>query len=203
MRPVGDRYQIFAITCRFVSRPSWPEQLARFQAAPAEAFKHLVDEYVALALNRNSGLFGPGKSLTNRLRRDGAHQVLALAAAELDRCRWAAYRVRRCYSVPARAWRAVEVIARGDRAHTTALLHRLAAELRISPQVDGEHVRVWLTAPSTSYPRLEEFFVSAPDVVAPKARKGFEARWYELAEDRLLALEDAALAVATAVPVAA
>ncbi|MEV0027822.1 hypothetical protein [Nocardia sp. NPDC050793] len=50
---------------------------------------------------------------------------------------------------------------------------------------------------------MEEFFVSAPDALTPKARKGFEARWYGHAEDRLLTLEDAAHAVATAVPAAA
>ncbi|WP_068056208.1 hypothetical protein [Nocardia xishanensis] len=49
-----------------------------------------------------------------------------------------------------------------------------------------------MTEPSTTYPRLEEFFVAAPDSVMPKARKGFEARWYGHADDRLLALEDAA-----------
>ncbi|WP_039803970.1 hypothetical protein [Nocardia araoensis] len=87
-----------------MSVPGWSERLARFQAAPAEAFKHVVDEYVAVALNRNSGLFGPRKSLTDRLRRDGAHDVPALAEAQLDRCRWAVYRVRRCYTAPARAW---------------------------------------------------------------------------------------------------
>ncbi|WP_281873953.1 hypothetical protein [Nocardia sputorum] len=77
-----------------------------------------MDEYVAVALNRNSGLFGPGKSLTDRLRRDGAHDVLALAEAELDRCRWAVYRVRRCYTAPARARRAVDTVAHGSRAET-------------------------------------------------------------------------------------
>ncbi|UGT70890.1 hypothetical protein LTT66_12355 [Nocardia gipuzkoensis] len=178
--------------CCFVSLPGWPEQLARFQAAPAEAFKHVVDEYVAVALNRNSGLFGPGKSLTDRLRRDGAHDVLALAEAELDRCRWAVYRVRRCYTAPARAWRSVDTVARGSRAETGDVLGRIAAELRIPCALDGDHTRVWLTEHATTYPRLEEFFVAAPDSVMPKQRGGFEARWHGHADNRLLALEHAA-----------
>ncbi|MFF0530732.1 hypothetical protein ACFYT3_20330 [Nocardia amikacinitolerans] len=63
---------------------------------------------------------------------------------------------------------------------------------------------MWLTEPSTSYPRLEEFFVAAPDSVTPKARKGFEARWYGHADNQLLALEDAAHTVAaTALPAVA
>ncbi|MGY1960745.1 hypothetical protein [Nocardia gipuzkoensis] len=180
-----------------MSLPGWPEQLARFKAAPAEAFKHVVDEYVAVALNRNSGLFGPGKSLTDRLRRDGAHDVLALAEAELDRCRWAVYRVRRCYTAPARAWRSVDTVARGSRAETEDVLGRIAAELRIPCALDGDHTRVWLTEHATTYPRLEEFFVAAPDSVMPKQRGGFEARWHGHADNRLLALEQSAHAAVT------
>ncbi|WP_280248009.1 hypothetical protein [Nocardia abscessus] len=178
--------------CCFVSQPGWAEQLARFNAAPTEAFKHVVDEYVAVALNRNSGLFGPGKSLTDRLRRDGAHDVLALAEAQLDRCRWAVYRVRRCYTAPARAWRSVDTVARSSRAETGDILGRIAARLRIPGEVEGDHTRVWLTEHATTYPRLEEFFVAAPDSVMPKQRAGFEARWHGHADDRLLALEHAA-----------
>ncbi|MFI9504188.1 hypothetical protein [Nocardia sp. NPDC052566] len=177
--------------CPFISQRGWPEQLDRFQAAPAEAFEHLVDEYVAIALNRKSGLFGPGKSLTDRLRRDGAEQVLALAAAALDRCGWAVYRVRRCYSGPANAWRAVETIFRGSRAEATAFLDELAAHLRICPSSDGEHVRIWLTHPCTTYPRVEEFVTAAPDSVVDKKRPGFETRWHGHAGARLLATEQA------------
>ncbi|WP_157171033.1 hypothetical protein [Nocardia araoensis] len=178
--------------CCFVSQPGWPEQLARFHAAPAEAYKHVVDEYVAVALNRNSGLFGPGRSLTDRLRRDGAHHVLALAEAQLDRCRWAVYRVRRCYTAPARAWRAVDTVAHGRRTETVEILHRIAATLQVPCDLDGDHTRVWLTEPATTYPRLEEFFVAAPDGVMHKQRAGFDARWHGHADERLLALEQAA-----------
>ncbi|WP_280444374.1 hypothetical protein, partial [Nocardia brasiliensis] len=172
--------------------PSWPEQLERYIAAPVEGFKHLVDEYVALTLNRNSGLFGPGKSLADRLRRDGADHVLALAAAELDRCGWAVYRVRRCYIRPATAWRSVESIYRGSRAAASRFLTELGVHLGTYPHEGGEHTRVWLTEPSITFPRLEEFFVAAPDSVLPKQRSGFERRWYGHADSRLAALELAA-----------
>ncbi|WP_433574837.1 hypothetical protein [Nocardia brasiliensis] len=178
--------------CCFVSVPGWPEQLERYITAPAEAFKHLVDEYVTLALNRSSGLFGPGKSLADRLRRDGADHVLALAAAELDRCGWAVYRVRRCYSRPATAWRSVETIYRGSRAAASQFLTELGVRLGICPHEDGEHTRVWLTDASITFPRLEEFFVAAPDSVRPKQRAGFDKRWYSHADSRLAALELAA-----------
>ncbi|WP_194818009.1 hypothetical protein [Nocardia sp. XZ_19_385] len=178
--------------CCFVSVPSWSEQLDRFHTAPAEAFKHVVDEYVTLALNPRSGLFGPGKSLTDRLHRGGADQVLALAEAELERCEWAVYRVRRCYSRPANAWRAVETVHRGDRAATALYLARLAEHLHLPLQQDGTHTRVWLTEPSTTYPRLEGFFTAAPAVVSDKRRPGFETRWHGHADHRLQALEDSA-----------
>jgi hypothetical protein len=155
-----------------VSLPGWPEQLARFKAAPAEAFKHVVDEYVAVALNRNSGLFGPGKSLTDRLRRDGAHEVLALAEAELDRCRWAVYRVRRCYTAPARAWRSVDTVARGSRAETGDILGRIAARLRVPCEVDGDHARVWLTEHATTYPRTANIGYCCAGNSGAGARRG-------------------------------
>lgn len=88
-------------------------------------------------------------------------------------------------------WRIVAV-ARGSRAETVAMLHRLAAGLQTRCEVDGDNTRVWLTEPTTTYPRLEEFFTAAPDCVTPKQRAGFEARWHGHAEDRLLALEHAA-----------
>ncbi|WP_194838748.1 hypothetical protein [Nocardia sp. XZ_19_369] len=182
--------------CCFVSEAGWPEQLDRFREMPAEAFDHLVDEYVAVALNRNSGLFGPGRSLTDRLRRDDAEQVLSFAAAALDRCRWAVYRVRRCYSGPGKAWRSVETTLRGSRAEVVAFLDELAAHVRVRPTVDGEHIRVWLTPPLSSYPRIEEFFTIAPDSVTDKQRPGFETRWHGHADTRLLAMETAALTYA-------
>ncbi|MCC3330981.1 hypothetical protein [Nocardia abscessus] len=85
--------------------------------------------------------------MTDRLRRDGAHHVLILAEAELDRCRWAVYRVHRCYTAPARAWRSVDTVAQGSGAETGDILGQ---------------------------------------------RTGFEARWHGHADDRLLALEQAA-----------
>lgn len=54
--------------CCFVSVPSWPDQLARYRAAPGEAYKHLVDEFVTVALN--PVLFGHG--LHKRWRRAGS-----------------------------------------------------------------------------------------------------------------------------------
>ncbi|WP_051030271.1 MULTISPECIES: hypothetical protein [Nocardia] len=188
--------------CGYISVPSWPDQLARYRTFPEEAFKHLVDEYCALALNHRSGLFGPGKSLRDRLRADGACEVHALADAAMDVCEWAVYRVRRCYSARAQAWRAVEIIHRADRAEAERFIGNLADSLQIAVRVDGEHTRLWLTVETEDYPRLEEFFVAAPNTINPKKRSGFETRWGGHADERLLALEHAALHYADS-PVAA
>ncbi len=179
--------------CCYVSVPNWPDQLARYRAYPDEAFHHLVDEYCALALNHRSGLFGPGKSLRDRLRADGAFEVHALADATMDACEWAVYRVRRCYSARAQAWRAVEVTHRGDRTATLRFICDLADSLEIAVRTEGEHTRLWLTVDTENYPRLEEFFVAAPHSIQPKKRPGFETRWGGHADQRLLALEHVCL----------
>lgn len=106
---------------------------------------------------------------------------------------WAIYRVRRCYSANAQAWRAVEPVARGDRADTGHTLGSLATHLRIRPRHEGEHTRVWLTGSSTTFPRLEEFFVAAPAGVLDKKRPGFDARWHAHLTDELRSRETAAL----------
>lgn len=175
--------------CCFVSVPSWPDQLARYRAAPQESYKHLVDEYTSLALNHRTGLFGPNKSLRDRLRTDGAVEVHTLADAALERCRWAVYRVRRCYTAPGKAWRCIQIVHRADRAEATALLTGLATHLRIPLRTDGEHTRLWLAPPSSQFPRLEEFFVAAPDSVIEKRRLNFETRWHGHADTALLTLE--------------
>ncbi|MGN2638817.1 hypothetical protein ACTD5D_22140 [Nocardia takedensis] len=188
--------------CCFVSVPSWPDQLARYRAHPEEAYRHLIDEYCALALNARSGLFGPGKSLRDRLAAEGAHEVHALAEAAMNECEWAVYRVRRCYSAPAQAWRAVEIIHHGDRAAALRFVLDLAERVGIAVRTDGEHTRLWLTPESEHYPRVQEFFVAAPNTITPKKRAGFETRWGGHAEGRLRALEHIALH-GTHVPAAA
>ncbi|MEU6559428.1 hypothetical protein [Nocardia nova] len=180
--------------CCFVNVPSWPDQLARYRAYPGEAYRHLVDEYCALALNHRSGLFGPGKSLRDRLRADGASEVHSLADAAMDACEWAVYRVRRCYSARAQAWRAIDVVHRADRTGAERSVLELADSLKIVLRADGEHSRLWLTADTEGYPRVEEFFVAAPNTVTPKKRNGFETRWAGHADRRLEALEESAAA---------
>nr|BFE51243.1 hypothetical protein GCM10017745_46700 [Saccharothrix mutabilis subsp. capreolus] len=96
--------------CCFVSRAGWPEQRERFVRLPEEAAKHVVDEFVAIALNKDAALFGPGNSLADRLRADGVREVLDLAHNHIKHARWSLYRVRRIYSGPGQAWRSVHAV---------------------------------------------------------------------------------------------
>ncbi|MBF6370085.1 hypothetical protein IU469_30910 [Nocardia puris] len=181
-----------------MSALGWSEQLDRYRTTPAESYRHLVDEFVAMALNPRSALFGPGKSLADRLAAGHAETVLAMAADELATCRWALYRVRRCYTAPATAWRSLDVIARGmsrDRAHD--LLAALGQRLDLTPEVDRDHRRLWLAAPTLDVPRVEELFTIAPEGAATKQRKGFHAQWQLHATPELLDLGDTAVSAAT------
>lgn len=177
--------------CCFVSRAGWPEQRERFVRLPEEAAKHLVDEFVAIALNKDAALFGPGDSLTDRLRADGAHEVLDLAHAHIQRTPWALYRVRRIYSGPGQAWRSVNVVHRGNRVNVEHLLADLAYRMGLSLRVEDEHPRLWLAErPPATYPAVEEFYVAAPAQVRDKARPAFLQRWSQHAS-RSLALREA------------
>ncbi|MBF6333155.1 hypothetical protein [Nocardia transvalensis] len=179
--------------CCFVSRDEWPEQLARFNAAPAEGVHHLIDEYMAVALNRHAGLFGRAGTLAARLERDAAVEVLQLAEQELATIEWALYRVRRCYLAPAQAWRSVEIAHRGDRDTERQLLHRLARGLGREPVTEAGHTRLWLAhRTSDRYPHVESFYVAAPAEVRPKQRTGFELRFAAHVTNELLELDIAA-----------
>jgi hypothetical protein len=154
----------------------WPEQVARFVALPNEAAQHVIDEYVCLALNPRSGLFGPGKSLITRLQRDRATEVIMLAAARMKAMPWAVYRVRRYFSVPASAIRSVDRILVADRLLVQAALEeisgRVGVELVKDVEISGAPVRrsdrdtfrrLWLRKRIDGvYPAIEEFYVAAP-----------------------------------------
>jgi hypothetical protein len=193
--------------CFAGGKNGWPEQLARFQALPDEAAPHLVDEFVAVALNKRSGLFGPSGTLRDKLERDQATAVLDLADEAIDAAAWSLYRVRRCYSAPAAAWRAVEEVHRGDRTGAQRLLSDLVDRLRLRSGLrhEGGHTRLWLAERhGDQYPQIEEFYVAAPAQVRDKARDGFGTRWRSCAGEDLISLElgaAAALEELTGIPV--
>jgi hypothetical protein len=172
------------------SRAGWAEQLARFQTLPDEAVQHVIDEYVCLALNPRSGLFGPGQSLITRLARDHATDVLKRAAARMKIMPWAVYRVRRRYSAPAHAVRAVYTALVGDRRLMVEALGEISELVGVrlvrhgaipgAPQHGDtdSYWRLWLRRRSADvYPAIEEFYVVAPAQANDKATSTFESTW--------------------------
>jgi hypothetical protein len=149
--------------CFAGSRTGWPAQLARYQAYPAEAAHHVVDEFVTVALNKDSGLFGPDNTLSGRLQRDNAREVLRLAGRQALRMMWAIYRVWRLFWAPAQAWRPVQQVRQGNPSAMRAALRQLADTLRLPLGTEAGHPRLWLAHRTPgAYPALEEFFVAAP-----------------------------------------
>jgi hypothetical protein len=177
--------------CPYINRQGWPEQLKLFNERPEEAVPHLVDERVTLALNPRCGLYGPGRSLWGRLRRDGATHVLDLADRHINSTPWAIYRIRRRYKAPAIAPRSVQKLIVADR---RAVERALAAIARLSdvalacdepikgaPKKNGEkdaYQRLWLRRRNEStFPSPEEFLVAAPAQANDKALATFEHNW--------------------------
>jgi hypothetical protein len=190
----------------------WPEQLARFIALPDEAVQYLIDEYVCLALNPRSGLFGPGKSLITRLQRDHATEVIKLAAKRMRAIPWAVYRVRRYFSAPASAIRSLERVLVADRLLVQAALEEISdlvgVELVKNAEITGAPVRrsdrdtyrrSWLRKRTDGvYPAMEEFYVTAPAQAVDKALDSFDTTWTDNTDNLLSYMErrtDAAIAI--------
>jgi hypothetical protein len=180
--------------CPFPSKTKgWPDQLARYIDYPHEAFRHIVDEFCTLALNQFSGLFGPGKSLAQRLRDGGADTVLALADTWIDSTSWALYRVRRRFTSPANADRDLVAVHRGTRVDMETALNRLAYRLGtdLSATIDGHRRLVLRERAPDAYPYLEEFYVACPNQVHDKQEANYDTRWLAEAPIELQQMEAA------------
>jgi hypothetical protein len=177
--------------CPFINLAGWPDQLARFIERPQEAVAHVIDEFVTLALNPRSGLYGPGKSLASRLARGHATEVLRLAAERMKSMRWAIYRVRRRYNAPAIAPRSVQALLRGNYTEMRDAVADIAVAAGLpityndaiagAPVRNGDadrHRRLWVRRRAErTYPSLEEFLVAAPAQVADKRLSTFDENW--------------------------
>jgi hypothetical protein len=180
--------------CPYVSRIGWDEQLPRFVDRPGEAFRHLIDEYCCLALNPRSGLYGPGRSLSARLERDGATAVIQLADDYMARMPWGLYHVRRRFTAPAKAPRSVRRIGTGTGIRARRALTRMADQLGVdlsynepipgAPKTDGDRdtfERLWVHRRTDGhYPTVEEFFVALPVQPLNKEASTFDERWDEV-----------------------
>ncbi len=154
------------------------EHLVRLRHSPQEAVASLVMEYMALALNPRQGLYN-GRTLLEAI---GAEPEMASALQHrLERCAWAIYRVRRVYSAPARAVRAVSKIYTGGRDQLSALLHHQAS--KYSSAVEHQHgiPRYYLERrePDT-YPAREHFVVLAPSFANDKVNPRLAKAWADM-----------------------
>lgn len=191
------------IQCPYVGVQGWPDQLQLFLDRPREAMQHIVNEYVTLALNPRSGLFGPGRSLMGRLRRDGAMEPLTIAVARMRAMPWAIYRVRRRFNGRANAQRSVQRLSVGPMKQVRQDLATIADYAGL-PLTRGEEIpgapkrirdtddfpRVWVSRRvEDTYPSPEEFLVAAPAQMGDKERPVFEEKWAEIVSESLVCRE--------------
>lgn len=183
--------------CPYINLQGWPEQLRLFIDRPQEAVQHVIDEFAALALNARSGLYGPGRSLIGRLKRDGASEVIDLAVKRMMSMRWAVYRVRRRYNAPAIAPRSVQKLVTGqwrtmknvlaDIADRAAIHLAYDEPIKGAPKRHGEidqYRRLWIRRRvEDSFPSPEEFLVAAPAQAHDKALSTFEDNWQVVQTD--------------------
>lgn len=191
------------VQCPYVGVQGWPDQLQLFIDRPREAMRHIVNEYVTLAFNPRSGLFGPGRSLMGRLRRDGATEVLRFAVARMRATPWAIYRIRRRFNGPANAPRSVQRLVVGPMQQVRQDLATIAGYAGL-PLTRGEEIpgapkrirdtddfpRLWVNRRiEGKYPSPEEFLVAAPAQMGDKARPSFEEKWAEIVSKPLVQRE--------------
>ncbi|WP_432983115.1 hypothetical protein [Dactylosporangium sp. CA-233914] len=90
--------------------------------------------------------------------------------------------MRRTFTAPNAAMRAVRPLASGSRDQMHAALLRLSPG-PLRPDEFGIR-RVWLRQGGTGFPRAEHLLVAAPGEIAAKQRRSFEATWSSLTGDQ-------------------
>lgn len=101
--------------------------------------------------------------------------------AKLEEAEYALYRVRRIYSAPGRADRAVERLNTGSRGEMISRFEQISPSLDVRVEHNIRYGYVRERQPER-YPAHEEFFVVGLAVVESKTRYGFDwfdAKWRE------------------------
>lgn len=168
------------VQCPFVKLTE--ESVGRMRRAPAEIAKALLLEYRALCLNPRATLYS-GRSLMSVIERDGNDAALGAFYEGLETLTFGLYRVRRIYTAKGKAYRCVELLGSGDRTEAARLFEERAAALGLEGRVEHDIAYGYaLEREEGVYPTREEFYVTAPADVAPKARYGFP--WFEQKWDK-------------------
>lgn len=146
----------------------------RYTEMPEAAAMALELEHQALAFNPEMKLYA-SRTLAETLEKHGITAPARILAKRLETAEFALYRVRRVFSGPAQARRAIEKVATGSQAAMHGKLVAYAAKngLELSREAGIERVYVTRRIPDL-YPAFEEMFVVAPAVTETKINKGFE-----------------------------
>lgn len=154
------------------------DAIERLRQFPAQVAQALLLEHQSLALNPRGSLYRD-RTLYSLVVEHQLDEALRCFRRQLSAADYALYRVRRIYSAPGAAHRAVEKLLIGSRAK----LERQFARQSAQGSVRSEHgFRYGFVRERVSgcYPTVEEFFVVAPADVDSKTHHGFawfEARW--------------------------
>lgn len=145
----------------------------RYTENPEAAAMALELEHQALAFNPEMKLYA-SRTLAETLEKHGITAPAAILAERLKSAEFALYRVRRVFSGPAQARRAIEKLETGSQGAMHGKLVEYAAKngLELSREAGIERVYVTRRIPDV-YPAFEEMLVVAPAVTETKINKGF------------------------------
>jgi hypothetical protein len=165
----------------------WSDTLSMYMHYPEEAFQHIIDEHCTLSFNENSGIYAVGDSLGDRLRRDGADEVVGMAEREMDAMPWALYLVSRVYTAKAQAARLLVRLLEGPRPDVEAALSAVGAELNSEPVTIKGIRRVHVLArQENTFPCPEMFCVAAPAQARTKVGPRYPAAWRSVARVQVM-----------------
>lgn len=155
--------------------------LERHREHPDAVADAMLLEHVSLALNPRATLYRD-RSLIQITREDRNMRAAERYESRLASLPWAIYRVRRIYSAPGKADRAVErqAVYGSHAAASDALRDRALHDSAELTELRGILYGFIERRSETVFPCREEYIVAAPGIVEDKARHGlahFESKW--------------------------
>lgn len=146
----------------------------RYRETPEAAAMALGLEHQALAFNPEMKLYAT-RTLAETLEKHGITAPAEIFGKALETAEFALYRVRRVFSGPAQARRAIEKLKTGSRASMHGKLLAFAAQNGLEMTNEAGIERVYVSRRVADvYPSFEEMMVVAPAVTETKINKGFE-----------------------------
>lgn len=171
------------------NRTSRERVLTQFAADPATAYRVLLMEHVALALNHRQGLLGGRRLIdlitSKTLDQPELRHVLDYFDSRIRHEHWALYDVRRAWRPTegdpgrvAAAPRAVTRLADGPRKHVLDRFHDYVTANALTIEHYDRQTRAWHRRRTTNPSMAEHFITIAPATVADKIGPGFDDAWH-------------------------